>query len=331
MARVDIVMALYNKSRTVLRSIESIRRQTFTDWRLIVVDDGSTDDGPAQVQSLSDSRIELIRQANGGPGPARNAGLFGARAPLVAFLDADDEWMPGYLSNSVSAFESNPDVGIVASMYYEWPHRMDMTWRWGRRGIHPGTKYRLTGDEDPVRADWILSFLHTDTTMIRTDLAQRVGGFYAENRCLLGEDTIFFMRLGIRETILAVGPAAVIHHREDSGLSHYAERPLPPFLLDPQILLRDCPISHRGLMEGIIDHVALRIARDKARNGLKSKAQDLLRCFPAAKRFGGEYVCCRMTIALSRWITIWVRFKGFIGPRVRNQWGKLRGISASGR
>jgi glycosyltransferase involved in cell wall biosynthesis len=331
MARVDIVMALYNKSQTVLRSVESIRRQTFTDWRLIVVDDGSTDDGPTKVQSFGDSRIELIRQANGGPGAARNTGLFGASAPLVAFLDADDEWLPGYLANGVSAFDSNPDVGIVASMYYEWPHRMDMTSRWARRGIRPGTKYRLTGNEDPAQADWILSFLHTDTTMIRTEPAQRVGGFYAENHCLLGEDTIFFMRLGIRQTILAVGPASVIHHREDSDLSHYAQRPLPPFLLDPKVLLHDCPNSHRGLMEGVIDHVALRIARDKARNGLKPQAQDLLRRFPGAGRFVDEYRHCQRTIALSRWIAVWVRLKGFIGPRIRNQWGKLRRISASGR
>lgn len=331
MARVDIIMALYNKSRTVLRSIESIRRQTFTDWRLIVVDDGSTDDGPGKVQSLGDSRIELIRQTNGGPGPARNAGLFRASAPLVAFLDSDDEWLPGHLADSISAFEANPDVGIVASMYYEWPHRMDMTPRWARRGIHTGTQYRLTGNEDPARADWILSFLHTDTTMIRTERAQQAGGFYAENRCLLGEDTIFFMRLGIRETILAIGPASVIHHREDSDLSHNAQRPLPPFLLDPNILLLNCPNSHRGLMEGVIDHIALRIARDKARNGLKSQAQDLLRRFPSVKRFGDEYRRCQWTIALSRWIAVWVRFKGFIGPRVRNQWGKFRGISASGK
>jgi glycosyltransferase involved in cell wall biosynthesis len=331
MARVDIVMALYNKSRTVIRSIESIRRQTFTDWRLIVVDDGSTDDGPAQVQSLGDSRIELIRQANGGPGPARNTGLFRANAPYVAFLDSDDEWLPGHLSDSVSALEANPEVGIVASLYYEWPHRMDMTSLWLRRGIHTGTKYRLTGNDDPVQADWILSFLHTDTTMIRTERAQQVGGFYAENRCLLGEDTIFFTRLGIRETIFAIGPASVIHHREDSDLSHYAQRPLPPFLLDPQILLHDCPDSHRGLMESVIDHIALRIARDKARNGLKHQAQDLLRRFPAAKRFGDEYRRCQWTIALSRWIAVWVRFKGFIGPRIRNLWGKVRGISARGQ
>ncbi len=328
MAGVDIVMALYNKSRTVLRSVESIRRQTFTDWRLIVVDDGSTDDGPTKVQSLGDSRIELIRQANGGPGAARNAGLFRANSPLVAFLDADDEWLPGYLANGASAFESNPDVGIVASMYYEWPHRMDMTSRWAQRGVHPGTKYRLTGNEDPAQADWILSFLHTDTIMIRTERAQQVGGFYAENRCLLGEDTIFFIRLGIRETILAVGPASVIHHREDSDLSHYAQRPLPPFLLDPQIILRDCPDSHRGLMESVIDHIALRIARDKARNGLKSQAQDLLQRFPGAGRFGDEYRRCQRTIALPRWIGVWVRLKGFIGPRIRNLSGKLRGISS---
>ncbi len=327
MAQVDIVMALYNKSKTVLRSIESIRKQTFTDWRLIVVDDGSMDDGPDKVRRLNDSRIELIHQENRGPGAARNTGLFRANAPFVAFLDSDDEWLPGHLADSLAAFESNPDVGIVGSMFYEWPHRMDMTWRWAKRGIHPGTKYRLTGNEDPIQADWILSFLHTDTTMMRTERAQRAGGFYTENRCLLGEDTVLFMRLGIRETILAIGPASVIHHREDSDLSHYADRPLAPFLLDPQILLSDCPDSHRSLMEGVIDHFALRIARDKARHGLKSQAQDLMRRFPGVIRFADEYHRCQRTIILSNWIAVWVRFKILIGPRIRNFWGILRKTS----
>lgn len=326
MARVDIVMALYNKSKTVLRSIESIRRQTFTDWRLIVVDDGSMDDGPDKVRGLNDSRIELIHQENRGPGAARNNGLYRANAPYVAFLDSDDEWLPGHLAESLSAFDSNSDVGIVASMYYEWPHRMDMTGRWARRGIHPGTKYRLTGNDDPIQADWILSFLHTDTTMIRTERAQKVGGFYTENRCLLGEDTIFFMRLGLRETILAIGPASVIHHREASDLSHCSERLLAPFLSDPQILLKDCPDSHHPLMAGVIDHFALRIALGKARHGLKSQARDLLRRFPGVRRFPNEFRRCKWTIALSCWITPWVRFKGFVGPRIRGVWGKIRRI-----
>ncbi|NLH16031.1 MAG: glycosyltransferase [Phycisphaerae bacterium] len=325
MARVDIVMALYNKSKTVLRSIESIRRQTFTDWRLIVVDDGSMDDGPSKVRGLNDTRIELIHQENRGPGAARNTGLFRANAPFVAFLDSDDEWLPGHLADSIAAFESNPDVGIVASMYYEWPHRMDMTGHWVRRGVHPGTKYRLTGNEDPIQADWILSFLHTDTTMIRTERAQRVGGFYAEDRCLLGEDTIFFMRIGIRETILPISPASVIHHREESDLSHYAERPLAPFLYDPKILLNECPDTHRFLMEQVIDHFALRVAHDKARHGLKSQAQDMVQRFPGISRFTDEYSRCQTAITYSRWLVVWVQFKSYFGPRIRSYWGRFSG------
>ncbi len=74
MALVDIVMPLYNKAETVARSIESIRQQELEDWHLIVVDDGSTDEGAQIVREIQDKRIELISQENQGPGAARNVG-----------------------------------------------------------------------------------------------------------------------------------------------------------------------------------------------------------------------------------------------------------------
>ena len=84
------------------RALESISAQTFEDFEVIVVDDGSTDNGAAIVADYPDSRFRLVSQANAGPGAARNAGVEQARGEFLAFLDADDEWFPNYLQESVS-------------------------------------------------------------------------------------------------------------------------------------------------------------------------------------------------------------------------------------
>ena len=93
--KVSIVIPLFNKASYVERALDSIRGQTFNDFEVIVVDDGSTDAGASVVARYSDSRVRLITQSNAGPGPARNAGIAEAIGDLVAFLDADDEWQIG--------------------------------------------------------------------------------------------------------------------------------------------------------------------------------------------------------------------------------------------
>jgi len=311
MARVDIIMPLYNKAPTVERAVRSILAQDFHDWHLIVIDDGSTDDGPERVRALGDPRIEIAAQPNAGPGAARNAGLDLATAPHVAFLDADDEWLPPYLSRAMEAMTSNP-VALVSSMYYLWPMQRRMSGIWRRRGIAPGI-YRLSGKEDPAWADWLLSFPLAWNSLIRTDVARRYGGFYAETRCLLGEDTIFFVRIGINEPIMILPECTVRHHTEDSDLAAPADRPLAPFFFDPDIILAYCPEAKKTLARGLIDHMALRHAWYRARHGHKAEAADLLGRFPGTRRFRWKYMTCRLGIALSPILPYWVRFKVCLG------------------
>lgn len=95
---VSVVIPSFNSERYIRQTVESVRRQTLADWELIVVDDGSTDDSPAIVESLAgqDERIRLVRLGRnaGRPAVPRNAGVRAARGVYVAFLDADDLWHP---------------------------------------------------------------------------------------------------------------------------------------------------------------------------------------------------------------------------------------------
>ncbi len=110
-------MPLYNKEADVRRAIESVLKQTFSDFELIVINDGSTDKSPEVVRSINDSRIKIINQENAGVSAARNRGIYESKADLIAFLDADDEWKPSFLSTIFSLKEKFPTCKVFATNY----------------------------------------------------------------------------------------------------------------------------------------------------------------------------------------------------------------------
>jgi glycosyltransferase involved in cell wall biosynthesis len=104
----SVVIPLYNKEPYILRAIQSVLNQTHSDFELIVVDDGSTDGSAAVVESVSDPRVRLVLQPNGGVSRARNRGVKETRSEWVAFLDADDEYAPSFLREAVCFIEQHP-------------------------------------------------------------------------------------------------------------------------------------------------------------------------------------------------------------------------------
>lgn len=314
MAAVEVIIPLFNKADTVEKTIRSIQSQTFTDWNIIVVDDGSTDDGPDRVQALQDARIRLISQSNQGPGAARNTGIRAATAPYVAFLDADDEWCPWYLENAMKAIQDNP-VSFVGSMYYIWPHEKDMTSHWKRRGIRPGT-FLLQGNESASFAESLVLFYNVWATLVRREKALQYNGFY-EEKCICAEDTIFFARLVFNEPMMVIGPAAVRHNLQHSSLSHNLDHPIAPFLTKPEIILDYCPPKKKALAEQFICRFALRTVHHLARNGYQVRAAELLKRFPCGKQFPFSYYRYKVEICLSPILPLWVRFKCFLGISCR--------------
>jgi glycosyltransferase involved in cell wall biosynthesis len=112
---VSVVIPVYNRPVPVRRAIESVLAQTFQDFEIIVVDDGSTDAVPAAVAAITDNRITLItHDRNRGGSAARNTGIRVSSAPFVAFLDSDDEWLPTKLERQLDVFaRSGERLGLV--------------------------------------------------------------------------------------------------------------------------------------------------------------------------------------------------------------------------
>lgn len=109
---VAVIIPTFNYARFVARAVQSVLDQTFPPAEVIVVDDGSTDETP-DVLATFGSRIRVIRQENRGVSAARNLGVEDASAPLVAFLDADDAWLPRKLEAQVAALQAHPGAGLV--------------------------------------------------------------------------------------------------------------------------------------------------------------------------------------------------------------------------
>jgi glycosyltransferase involved in cell wall biosynthesis len=109
---VSVVIPAYNHARYLPEAIESALGQTLSPAEVIVVDDGSTDETP-QVLAQHPDRVRIVRQANRGVSAARNAGASLARGDLLAFLDADDVWLPQKLEAQAARFAADPELGLV--------------------------------------------------------------------------------------------------------------------------------------------------------------------------------------------------------------------------
>ena len=193
--QISIVMPLYNKEAEVLDAVASVQAQTFADWELVVVDDGSTDRGPELLAGIDDLRIRLHRQANGGVSAARNKGIELARCELIVFLDADDLWYPGFLDAIMALRLDYPDARWYATGYEILP-----------AGAETAFKARLSGLPDYLQRGLLPDYfgvaslsdppVWTSALAVDRQAMQAVGGF--PTGVGSGEDLLTWARLAVR-------------------------------------------------------------------------------------------------------------------------------------
>lgn len=183
---VSVILPTYNRAHVVGRAIRSVLEQTYEDFELIVVDDGSTDGTEEVVRSFDDPRIRYIRHAqNRGGAAARNTGIRAARGEYIAFQDSDDEWLPEKLEKQMRIFEnSSPDVGVVYTAFYLNKNNMKIR--------IPSSKITIT--DGNIHCELLKgNFVSTPTAVIRKNCFERAGMF---DECLPRfQDWELFIRL----------------------------------------------------------------------------------------------------------------------------------------
>ena len=182
---ISVILPTFNRSNMIVRSICSVLNQTYKDFELIIVDDGSTDCTQDMVSRIKDSRIRYIRhEKNKGAAAARNTGIKAAQCDLIAFQDSDDEWVPEKLEKQIKAILALPDdFGVIYSAF----------WRLGKQKIYIPRK------NISIKEGWMYkqllygNIVGMPVSLIKKECFNVVGGFSENLRAL--EDWELFLRI----------------------------------------------------------------------------------------------------------------------------------------
>lgn len=234
---VSVVMPAHNDAEHVAEAIESILAQDYPAREVIVVDDGSTDNTAGIVETYR-SHVRLLRQPNSGSAVARNRGLEAARGEYVAFLDADDVWLPGKLTAQVEYMEQNPAIAMTYGRWQQWdPERDGSLGDVLARMQSQATEVTPSPALVSAQSGWIYHLLlldfvvWTSVVMMRRELMERVGWF--DDRFERGQDFDYWLRASRHTEI------------------HMLDRPMALYRQHPANSTRQCP--QRNYAAEIID------------------------------------------------------------------------------
>lgn len=208
MPKVSVIIPAFNAMLYLPETVESVLRQTFTDFEVLIVNDGSSDNTAQWASQLVDPRVKLISQANQGLPGARNTGITHAQGEYLAFLDADDIWEPTKLEKQVHLLEENPTVGLV----YTWSALVDHTGKsTGRVFAYcaEGDAWKKLIEENVVGCG--------SAAMVRRCCFETVGVFDRNLRS--AEDWDMWIRIGSRYRFAVIKEPLVQYRQHPSSMS----------------------------------------------------------------------------------------------------------------
>lgn len=209
----SVVVPLYNKQDFIGRAIESVLGQSVADFELIIVDDGSTDHSVERVLSYGDPRIQLVQQANAGPGAARNAGMRRCSRPWIAFLDGDDFWFGDHLAEFAKMAQGFPEAGLLGTSYLEGED-------WST--AQPAQRDARVREVDYFRlAAHHIAVICSSTVAVRRSVALKVGDF---GEYPTGEDLEYWARMAIRAPTVLSDRITAYYYRNDDSVMARTER-----------------------------------------------------------------------------------------------------------
>ncbi len=219
MPNVSVIITTYQRSHLVAQAIESVLAQTYTDYEIIVVNDGSTDTIKEVLASFGE-KITAIHQENKGVSAARNTGIDAAKGRYIAFLDDDDLWLPNKLEKQIACLESDPNIGLVYS---------DMLC-FNEKGVFPDT-WAKANPTPPVQQLWILfvrNFIPTPSVVVRRECLDKVSGF--DETLTTCEDYDLWLRIIEKWSVHFLNEPLVYYRRSANNSQSNEERQLVNWL-----------------------------------------------------------------------------------------------------
>lgn len=209
--RVSVVIPVYNSAETIIRAVESVLCQDESSIEIIVVDDGSMDGSAELLAARYPQQVIVIRQENRGAAAARNRGIAAARGEFVAFLDADDEWVPGKLRLQTERMEANPEAALCFADMSHWEH--------GREVHSSYIRERGLGACGGRIFDRLLRecFIFTPTVVVRRGVFETVGPF--DEGLRICEDYDLWLRIAERFELVFVDAPLLKRHRTGANLT----------------------------------------------------------------------------------------------------------------
>lgn len=212
--RISVVIPLYNKEKHIKNTIETVLSQTYKDFELCIIDDGSIDNSASIVENIIDDRIRLIRKKNEGVSKTRNFGVRIAKNEIVAFMDADDEWEETYLEEIIKLIDKYPEAAIFATNY-KIVERNGYEYNLTYPGINESScKSSLI--QNYFKSAYFYTPLWTSAVVIRKTVFNLLGGFPTNIKN--GEDLDLWCRCALHYPIAYLNKPLAIYRRDSENM-----------------------------------------------------------------------------------------------------------------
>jgi glycosyltransferase involved in cell wall biosynthesis len=244
MPTISVIIPAYNAEKTIQETIESVLDQTFQDFELIVINDGSTDRTLEIISSFTDSRLQVFSFPNSGAQKSRNVGLSKSSGEYIAFLDADDLWNPDKLELQLKALKENPEAAVA----YSWTDYIDESSHFLYQGFHKSPQ----GDIYPLLL--VKNYLENGSNPLMTRQAlSEIGGF--DESLSGGQDWDLYLRLAARYKFVSVPQVQILYRLSPNSISSNILRQESACLLVLSRAFSNAPSSLQHIKKQSLSHL----------------------------------------------------------------------------
>ena len=225
--KISIVIPLYNKANAIEETVLSVLDQTFSDFEIVIINDGSTDASLAVTEGIEDSRINIYSTKNQGVSAARNYGITRAQADYIAFLDADDLWLPNHLESLNTLLQKFPNCGLYCTAYAKQ---------------YESIRTPAVFKNIPIKNNWVgivdnyfesslkNSLAWTSATMVPKSILEALNGFNESIKLGAGEDTDLWIRIALQHPVAFCNSVTAIHNLQSENRISNSKTDLRQFI-----------------------------------------------------------------------------------------------------